>query len=86
MVVFWYSETIKYDVDGNRLENKSRYYQLLNENILIKSLPECLSVSEEFLERKVKYVEESKELVRLEKKVTIFNFRLLKKFPNLEDL
>ena len=57
---------MKYDVDGIRLENKKRYYQMLNENTIIKSLPEVLSLSDEFLERGVKSIEESKELKRLE--------------------
>ena len=57
---------MKYDVDGIRIENKKRYYQMLNENTIIKSLPEVLSLSDEFLERGVKSIEESKELKRLE--------------------
>lgn len=42
---------------------------MLNENILVKSLPECVSLSEEFIERPVKSIEESKELKKLELKV-----------------
>lgn len=57
---------MKYDLDGNRLGNKRRYYELLNENILMKTFPECLSLSEELVERRVKTIEESKELKKLE--------------------
>jgi len=39
---------------------------MLNENTIIKSLPEVLSLSDELLERGVKSIEESKELKRLE--------------------
>jgi hypothetical protein len=39
---------------------------MLNENILIKNFPEILCLSEEFLQRPVKSIEESKELKRLE--------------------
>ena len=45
---------------------------MLNENTLIKSLPEVLCLSDEFLERGVKSIEESKELKRLETLV-LFN-------------
>lgn len=64
--IYWYSDAVKYDFDGIRLENKKRYYQMLNENLLAKGLPEVLCLSDEFLERGVKSIEESKELKKLE--------------------
>lgn len=64
--IYWYSETVKYDLDGNRIGNKQRFYELLNENSLIKNFPECLSLAEEFIDRPVKSIEESKELKKLE--------------------
>ena len=38
----------------------------LLENSLIKNFPECLSLAEEFIDRPVKSIEESKELKKLE--------------------
>lgn len=67
--MFWYSDSTKYDTDGQRINNKRRYYEVLNENLLVKALPECLCLSEELLERGVKSIEESKELKKLENQV-----------------
>jgi len=48
IIIYWYSDSVKYDIDGIRLDNKQKYYQVMNENILIKSIPEVLCLSDEF--------------------------------------
>lgn len=67
--IYWYTESSKYDLDGNRLENKRRFYEFLNENSTIKTFPEVICLCEEFIERRVTSEEESRALKKLETQI-----------------
>lgn len=69
IVISWYENSKKYDIDGTLIDNKKLYYRSLNENLIIKGCPEVLAVSQEFRNMPVKSKEEDNSLTRLEKEV-----------------
>lgn len=71
-VWMWYTDSQKYDESGIMIENQRKYYEILNENILLKQMPFVLGCSEEYNFLRVKDSEEA-EL----KKVCLYNNNLL---------
>ncbi len=65
-VWMWYTDSQKYDESGIMIENSRRYYEILNENILLKQMPFVLGCSEEYTFLKV-YDTEKAELKKVRK-------------------
>lgn len=76
-VWMWYTDSQKYDENGIMIDNQRRYYETLNENILLKQMPFVLGCSEEYSFLRV-YEAEKAEL----KRVSIH----LKKFSYINNL
>lgn len=69
LVIWWYENSKRYDLDGTLLDNKKLYYRYLNENLIMKGIPEILAVSQEFKSIPVRSREEDFALTKLEKEV-----------------
>lgn len=70
LVIWWYENSKKYDLDGTILDNKKLYFRFLNENLIIKSCPEILALSQEFRSIPVRSREEDYALTQIEKEVS----------------
>jgi len=57
-VWMWYTDSQKYDESGIMIDNQRKYYEILNENILLKQMPFILGCSEEYSFLRVKENEE----------------------------
>ena len=70
-VILWFNSTNNYDEAGVQITNHKIFYDLLNENILLRQMPFVLGSSVEYSHLKVKK-EEKDELEALHKKYTNF--------------